>query len=158
MINREQARTSASHCSNYRYRVIFYQTLSGKQPISRSRRGIHGSACFRNTKKAGRTKERAREKVGSLVGQRRCCSFPSSGLRHPYASRPTRARTPPTLTRWCTWRYAAYARTCTRVCACARARVCLAGLHACAHTRTRTPQRHGVRAHSTTHQSTHLGS
>lgn len=87
---------------------------------------------FRNTKKAGRTKERAREKVGSLVGQRWCCSFPSSGLRHPHASRATRARTP-TLARWCTWRYAAYARTmymrvqCIHACVCPR--VCLAGLY-----------------------------
>lgn len=38
---------------------------------------------FRNTKKAGRSKERAREKVGSLVGQRQCVFLPFVRITSP---------------------------------------------------------------------------
>lgn len=104
---------------------FFIKLLPAWAARSKSQRGW----AFRNTKKAGRSEKRVREKVGSLVGQRRCCSFPSSGLRHPCASlpprpSPTRARTP-TLVR----SLAGTREDMRRVCA--HVRVMRTGVYAC---------------------------
>lgn len=135
---------------------FFYHTLV-RERLGRKVNAITAWA-FRNTKKAGRSEERVREKVGSLVGQRRCCSFPSSGLRHPCAPRPpspaTRVRTPTLV------RSLAGIRedmSCVRTCA-YNAYTHLPGLHV-----RNTYIRYVAcvcvihRAHLTTHPSTHLG-
>jgi len=49
---------------------------------------------FEIPKRQGVRRNACEKKSALLVGQRRCCSFPSSGLRHSCAPPPTGARTP----------------------------------------------------------------
>lgn len=111
MINRTNTlrtfgRYGTSVALSSRAAFFFFYLLSVSGSVEKSTR----LGPFEIPKRQGVRRNACEKKSTLLVGQRWCCSFPSSGLRHPCASAPRspRSRTPTlarSLARWYTWSY-----------------------------------------------------